>query len=144
MTDRRHVLQAGVVAVVGLTILPGCSDDTPSQEPVATPDPQQADELALIEAYTAALSAAGPRATRVYTQLRDEHVAHLQALGWQGPAPEAASTSRVSRADLIRAERRATRSRTRAAQSAEDAEQAQILALIAASEAQHAATLEAL
>jgi hypothetical protein len=43
---------------------------------------------------------------------------------------------------LQNAERKAARSRTRAAATAGDAERAQILALIAASEAQHVVTLD--
>lgn len=143
MIDRRRVLQLGALATLTTTVLPGCgTDEQVPPEPEPTPDSQQADELALIAAYDAALASAGPRATTVYQRLRDEHVEHLAALGWQqpppAPVPEDANTTR---SDLIRAERRAARIRTSAADATPDAEQAQILALIAASEAQHVVDL---
>lgn len=144
MIDRRRVLQLGALAALTTTVLPACGTDEQGQPaPQPTPDPQQADELALIAAYDAALLSAGPRATVVYQRLRDEHVEHLVALGWQQPPP-APVDANVSRRVLIRAERRASRIRIDAAATSPDAEQAQILALIAASEAQHVVDLEAL
>ena len=144
MIDRRRVLQLGALAALTTTVLPACGTDEQGQPaPQPTPDPQQADELALIAAYDAALLSAGPRATVVYQRLRDEHVEHLVALGWQQPPP-APVESNSSRRNLIRAERRASRIRIDAAATSPDVEQAQILALIAASEAQHVVDLEAL
>lgn len=144
MIDRRRVLQLGALAALTTTVLPACGTDEQGQPaPQPTPDPQQADELALIAAYDAALLSAGPRATVVYQRLRDEHVEHLVALGWQQPPP-APVDANVSRRVLIRAERRASRIRIDAAATSPDADQAQILALIAASEAQHVVDLEAL
>ena len=144
MIDRRRVLQLGALAALTTTVLPACGTDEQGQPaPQPTPDSQQADELALIAAYDAALLSAGPRATVVYQRLRDEHVEHLVALGWQQPPP-APVESNSSRRILIRAERRASRIRSDAAATSPDVEQAQILALIAASEAQHVVDLEAL
>ncbi len=146
MIDRRRVLQLGAMAALTTTVLPACGTDEEGQPaPEATPGPQQSDELALIAAYDAALASAGPRATIVYQRLRDEHVEHLAALGWQQPPPApVADGADISRRDLIRAERRAARTRRNAADVSPDAEQAQILALIAASEAQHVVGLEEL
>lgn len=143
MTDRRRVLQAGLVCAAVLT-LPACSSDPtdpPDSPPV--PDPDQADELALIAAYDRALTTAGAQLEARLRPIREEHLAHLRALGWdQPPSSPQAATGRVGRRALLAAERQAARSRTRAAALAEDAERAQILALIAASEAQHVVTLE--
>ena len=145
MTDRRQVLQMAVVAAAGVAILPGCSSsDAPEPDQTRTPDAQQADELALIAAYDAALADAKPKQAVTLQTLRDEHAAHLRALGWDdGPVVEP-SPEPVTRAALVRAERRAARMRADAARDATDVELAQILALIAASESQHIVTLEAL
>lgn len=147
MADRRRVLQAGALAAVGVMGIGGCGpSDDPEPGPRATPDEQQSDELVLIAAYDAALASAGPTEQRRYRRIRDEHVAHLVALGWTEPPPPApiSSPPPSPTRDLIRAERSAARSRQRAAMDAADVDQAQILALIAASEAQHVVTLEAL
>ena len=140
MTDRRLVLQAAAVSAVGLVLLPGCSKQT--EPPVAppTPDPQQADEAALIALYDAALVTATATERELWQRIRDEHAAHLAALGWQGDLA-AATPASVTPAALRQAERRATRVRAQAARSEPDAQRAQVLALIAASEAQHAVAL---
>lgn len=144
MTDRRQVLQVAVLAAAGVLVLPGCSTDDPAPDVSATPDAQQADELALIAAYDAALVSAGPKQAVVFQTLRDEHAAHARALGWTDvPAPTTSQES-VGRAALVRLERAAARQRADGARDAIDAELAQVLALIAASEAQHVVTLEAL
>jgi hypothetical protein len=142
MADRRQVVQ-GVLAFAGLALLPGCSQDQAAPPPAPTPDPQQADELALIAAYDAALMSAAPAERRELTRIRDEHVAHLSALDWSVEPTAIAPSSTITDAQLARAERRAARSRTRAAREAADPDRAQVLALIAASEAQHAAWWEA-
>lgn len=144
MTDRRVVLQVAAVSVLGLTALPACSRSPEDPAAPAAPDPQQADEAALIALYDAALGVATPAQAAVWQPIRDAHAAHLAALGWQG-APPSSSPAAVGfkRSDLAKAERAAMRMRTVGAREAQDAEQAQILALIAASEAQHAAVLDA-
>ncbi len=144
MTDRRQVLQVGLLAAAGVALLPGCSSETPTVQQPPTPDDQQADELALIAAYDAALATATPKQAAVFTALREEHAAHLRALGWTDEPPASSSPEPVGRAALLRAERRASRQRADAARDSDDAEQAQILALVAASESQHVITLEAL
>jgi hypothetical protein len=143
MADRRQVIQGAVLAVAGLALLPACSAGEPEPPPAPTPDPQQADELALIAAYDAAAAAAGPDDRAVLQRIRDEHAAHLTALGWTEQPTTAAPLGGITDAQLARAERRAARVRSRAARQAPDPAAAQLLALIAASEAQHAAWWEA-
>jgi hypothetical protein len=151
MADRRRVLQAGAIVALAALGGAGCDrSDAPMPEPEETgPDEQQADELALIAAYDDALANAGPAARREYLRIRSEHVAHLLALGWEQPVPSPSPETTApavsgARRRLARAERFAARSRREAAVIAGDAEQAQILALIAASEAQHVDALEKL
>ena len=101
---------------------------------------QQADEAALIALYDAALVTATATERELWQHIRDEHAAHLAALGWQGDLA-AATPASATPAALRQAERRATRVRAQAARSEPDAQRAQVLALIAASEAQHAVAL---
>lgn len=144
MAERRHVLQVAAVTALGLGILPACGRDEGAAPAPSAPDAQQADELALIAAYDAALQdATGPQRD-VLRQFRDEHVAHLTALGWRGLPSARPSQAPPTPSQLIRAERRAARDRTAAARSAQDPQSAQVLALIAASEAQHADRLASL
>jgi hypothetical protein len=142
MTERRQVLQITGLAVLGLLTVPACGDRAADPPAPPTPDAQQAEEAALIAAYDAALPTAAPADRETLQRIRDEHVAHLAALGWQGAPPVQTPPTRVTRAQLLRAERRATRGRSRAAAADPDPQRAQVLALIAASEAQHVATLE--
>ena len=143
MADRRQVLRAGLLAVVAAGVMPGCAATRDEPEAVPTPDQQQSDEIMLIALYDDAILTAGPAASAVYQRIRDEHAAHLRALGWEPattPAPTASEPPK--RAALVKAERSAARSRTTAARDSADSEIAQILALIAASEAQHVVDLE--
>ena len=147
MTDRRHVLQMGALATLALVAAPACSDDSPggASTPPPTPDAQQAEELALIAAYDAAILTAGPARAALYQRIRDEHSAHLRALGWESaPTPAPSGAPAASRRALRRAEVAAVRSHSAAAVGESDQERAQLLALIAASEAQHAVDLAAL
>jgi hypothetical protein len=142
MTDRRHVLQVAALTAAGLIVLPACSDDVDNPpETSAPPDAEQAAELALIAAYDAALT---QRDNETLRRIREEHAAHLRALGWQDPPPAATASTGPTRKELIRAERRAERQRATAAGTESDPDRAQVLALIAASEAQHVVTLGAL
>lgn len=143
MARRRDILH-GAAAVVALTALPGCATQEQPSPAAPAPDPQQAQELRLIAAYDAALALADGTHSEVLREIRDAHIAHLSALGWSGPASELPSSFTPTVARLQRAERKAARDREVAARRAEDAERAQILALIAASEAQHAHRLGAL
>ena len=145
MTNRLQILQLGLVTAAGVIILPGCSSDgeREAQTP-PTPDDQQADEIALVAAYDAAI-AGGGKNLAVLTRIRDEHAEHLRGLGWEAPtATASASEPAPGKAALLRAERRAARLRADGARDSSEPEQAQILALIAASESQHVVILESL
>jgi hypothetical protein len=147
MTDRRRVLQMGALAAVALVAAPACTDDatTGGTQPPPVPDAQQSEELALIAAYDAAIQSAAPAREGVYRRIRDEHVAHLRALGWEAaPAPGTSPAPAASRRALRRAEVTAGRSHAAAAVRESEPERAQLLALISASEAQHAVDLAAL
>ena len=143
MTDRRHVLQMGALAAVALVAAPACSDDADEPgAPPPVPDAQQAEEITLIAAYDSAITSAGPARAAEYQRIRDEHVAHLRALGWEAtPAPTQSPAPPASLRALRRAEIGAGRSHAAAAVRETDQERAQLLALIAASESQHAAAL---
>ena len=149
MTDRRRVLQVGGLTATGIVVLPACGSGpagpgTEQEEsaPPAQPDAQQSEELALIAAYDAALAGAGPARRTLYERIRDEHAAHLRALGWSAaPSASPSQADPPTRRALRRAERAAARRHTRAAVQDPDPERAQILALIAASEAQHIVAL---
>ncbi|MFN8213160.1 MAG: hypothetical protein U0R27_05925 [Candidatus Nanopelagicales bacterium] len=143
MTDRRHVLQMGALAAVALVAAQACSDDADEPgAPPPVPDAQQAEEITLIAAYDSAITSAGPARAAEYQRIRDEHVAHLRALGWEAtPAPTQSPAPPASLRALRRAEIGAGRSHAAAAVRETDQERAQLLALIAASESQHAAAL---
>lgn len=149
MTDRRRLLQSAALLGFGLPALAGCprEDGGDGQTPRA-PSPEEAAELELIAAYDAALAGAPEGRRAAYARIREEHVQHLRALGGSPvatvPPSATASAAAPNRRSLIRAERRAMRSATNGAVVAEDPDRAQLLALIAASEAQHAAALEVL
>jgi hypothetical protein len=146
MTDRRQVLQMGALTAVALVAAQACSDDNPgaSTATPAVPDAQQSRELELIAAYDTAIRSAGQARVAQYQRIRDEHIAHLRALGWQTiPSPSASAAPAMSRRALRRAEVAAGRSHGRAAVRETEPERAQLLALISASEAQHAALLAA-
>lgn len=145
MADRRQVLQTGVLAAVALGGLAGCATTQDEPEVPPTPDEQQSEEIALIALYDEAIGSAGQGAATVYRRIRDEHAAHLRALGWDQPVTSGPAASEPpKRASLIKVERRASRSRATAARDSTDSDLAQILALIAASEAQHVVDLEVL
>ena len=147
MTDRRHVLQMGALGAIALVAAPACTDDSTrgGTQPPPVPDAQQSEELALIAAYDAAIEAAGPTRAGVYRRIRDEHVAHLRALGWEAPpVPGTSPAPGASRRALRRAEVTAGRSHADAAVREPEPERAQLLALISASESQHAVDLAAL
>ena len=97
-------------------------------------------ESDLIALYDAAI-ATGPGEDRslLFTALRDQHIAHREALGGASDAP--APTRAPDLGALITAERQAARDRIRSCVDADDPEIARVLALIAASEAAHVPAL---
>lgn len=128
----------------------GPSSDTPSTSTDALPTvPAElaarvaAEEQALIARYDAALAslesdgAADAGTVRLLTSIRDQHVAHREALGGAGDAPAGTAPSTVTVSGLIDLERAAARSRVRSCVEADDPSLARLLSLIAASEASH-------
>jgi hypothetical protein len=108
------------------------------------------DEARLIARYDAVLSApdAVPAAAlALLTSIRDQHIAHRDALGGASPAPapaDPAGTWQAALADLVDAERVASKSRIRACVESADPETARLLTLIGASEAAHVPALREL
>lgn len=157
MTDRRQILKIAAISAVSFPVASACTSDVLpfASQPPPTPDAQQNAEIALVAAYDAAIAGLGGGAgaealAATYQRIRDQHAEHVRAMGWEQTLPEAtpASSPRSpSRRQLIAKEQAALRRHTRnagAAGEAGDGEQAQILALIAASEAQHVVTLGSL
>lgn len=98
-----------------------------------------ADEALLIAAYEAVLAEGDDPLLRDF---RDQHAEHLEALGAApATAPAMPTALPADVAGLARLERRAADERRRACASADDPGLARLLALIAASEAQHAVAL---
>ena len=148
MPDRRRLLQSAVLLGVATPVVAACTDREDDEGRTRrTPTPEELAELELIAAYDAALVGAPETRRDTYTRIRDEHVQHLRALGGSvpGATPSPGASPRApGRRSLIRAEWRAMRGATAAAAAAGDPDRAQLLALIAASEAQHAVALDEL
>lgn len=138
-----------MAALAGCTSSDGSSADAttgpgPSAE---TASAAAADEAALIARYEAALISVPENEADVRTVLsliRDQHRAHLDALGGapEQATPTAGSATTASLvADLISAERAASEERITACVDARDPEMARLLSFIAASEAAHVPAL---
>lgn len=152
LTRRQGLAALGLIGPVGL--LAACSSDdeaTPTAtigtdpEPVS-PDVTVAAEEALLIAHYDAVIETLPEAqgdTRdALAALRDQHVAHREALGGGGEPlldelPESPTISTLSAA-----EKAASKSRIRSCVDASDPELARTLAFIAASEASHVPALK--
>lgn len=154
-TRREGLLALALAGPVAL--LAGCTNDAdePAEDLASatggadTASAAAADEAALVARYEAALSEVPEdRADlrEALAEIRDQHRAHLSALGGADEAdatagaPATAGTSALL-ASLIEAERAAFRDRVRACVDARDPEQARLLSLIAASEAAHVPAL---
>lgn len=119
-------------------------DASPSPDADAlTREQVAADEWSLVALYDAALSSQPDLAAELST-IRDQHVEHAAALGSSTPPSGSASASPAppGRDALAAAEATAAKQRAQACGSAHDTELARLLALIAASEAGHAAYLK--
>jgi hypothetical protein len=151
---RRTVL--GGSAVLGLALLTGCTSEpepAPSDTPAPVPDADAqvrdtvaAEEAALIALYDAAI-AAHPGLAGDLTPLRDQHVAHAEAMGsapQSGQAVGGVGSRPQALAALKDAEQRAIAQRTSACEAATGIDTARTIALIAASEAGHAEYLRGL
>lgn len=152
---RRSVLAGSAVA--GLALLVGCTSD-PAPAPSGSssqPEPDAdapvrasvaSDEAAIIALYDAVL-AAYPGLSADLAPLRDEHIAHAEAMASPtGPAatPAAPGSQPRALAALIEAEQQAIAQRTSACEASTGADIARTIALIAASEAGHAEFLRGL
>lgn len=108
------------------------------------------DEAALVARYDAVLAdptGIPAAALAVLESIRDQHIAHRDALGGASPASAPATTTGpwpAPLSGLIDAERAASRSRIGACVDAADAELARLLALVGASEASHVPALKEL
>lgn len=151
-------LVTGTMLVAGGTLLAGCSgaaDEPDAAAASATPseggtgggdrvlDQALATELALIDAYDRALAAGDDPLLR---RIRQEHLAHLAALGGRAPTTPAAlrgdGASTVDLTELIALEREAALAARRACGDAAEPTLIRTLAFIAASEASHGPALE--
>ncbi len=160
MPDREHLLRItrrrglGLVALLApASVLAACSSEPPpdvAATPTAAPEPdvrQRAalDEVGLIALYDSVLASlpdADERRRAPLRELREQHVAHRDALD-----PDAVAASVVEPGDgepvapgltdLADAERQAVKQRIRSCVDATDEQTARLLALIAASEASH-------
>lgn len=144
----RRALIGGSALGAASLVLAACSP-SPSPGPTDTPSPTDdpdaqvradvaASEASLIALYDAVI-AAHPDLAGDLAVVRDEHAAHLEAMG---VAPPPGSTPAVgSRAEalnaLSEAEKKAIAQRTTACESSSSADLARVTALIAASEAGH-------
>jgi len=155
---RRAVL--GGSAIVGVAILTGCTSDPAPDASTASPTGESdaadadapvrtsvaADEAAIIALYDAVL-AAYPRLSADLAPLRDEHIAHADAMG-ESVAPAAPPAAPASQpqalAALVDAEQQAVAQRTSACEESTGEDIARTIALIAASEAGHAEFLRGL
>lgn len=163
ITRREGLLAAVLLVPAGL--LAACSDDAApagdtasssagtaagSASSASVAAEVAADEAALISLYDAAIATlpAGDDRLALLTGIRDQHAAHLDAVGGtagsvatdplaSGPLP---TTPDAMLATLSRAERQASRSRIRAGEDA-DGDLARLLVFLAASESAHAAEL---
>ena len=125
------------------------SDQAPATSPAATDAMPRAaaDEAALVAQYEAALERVADGQTELraaLSQIRDQHRAHLDALGGATDAPPPAtlpSGTAAVLAELIDAERAASKERIDACVDTPDPDLARVLSLIAASEASHVPVL---
>lgn len=137
-------------------VLAGCSSEpepTPSDSPSPETDADAqvraivtADETSIISLYDAVI-AAHPDLSGDLSPLRDEHVAHREAMGDPSsstpPAPAVGTRAQAITA-LVEAERQAVAQRTTACETATGTDVTRLVALIAASEAGHAEYLRGL
>lgn len=155
MVTRRTLLRAS--GALALSVLTACRRARPTAVPESSgPDRDErlraraaVSELALLASYDAALGR-HPRLRPALVPLRAHHAAHLAALGGGRAAPSPPTGSgvvpphpRTALARLVAAERTAAAGRARDCLDA-GAELAPLLGSVAASEASHAALLEAL
>lgn len=148
----------GVLAGFGLApiaLVSGCGSQQAAPEPdQATREQAAAGESELIRQYDAVL-AAYPDLSAQLGPFRAQHLKHFEAFGGDparlaaaaggpgesGASPVAEASTAAALSQLAAAERAAARARTESCGQAVDHVLAATLALVAASEAQHAAVL---
>lgn len=147
---RRQAL-TGVATLGPVALLAACSNGDTPDEPVPSPteqtvaSAQAAAEQRLIDGYEATI-ATHPGLAATLTPLRDQHMAHADALGGSpGPGTATVAPSEgAAIAALVTAERQAARERIGACVEAGEPGLARLLAFIAASEASHVPVLRSL
>jgi hypothetical protein len=128
---------------------PGGDSTATAAPTVQSGSPSAVSEAALVAQYEAALATVGQSDTEtlaLLAEIRDQHRAHLDALGGapEAPVPSPASSAQTVLADLVAAERGAYKERVAACVDATEPDLARVLALIAASEAAHVPALRGL
>ena len=151
--DQARLSRRAVLAIVAGVGVAACSPASDGGDATASPDGDAtvtaqvcAQEWELVGLYDAAI-AAQPSLASALAPIRPQHADHAAALGSTSPPPPSTSltpsfaTEGSTRSALAEAETAASRDRARACQAVVSAEPARLLALIAASEAGHAAYL---
>lgn len=142
--------RAALAIIVGAGVAACTPGGEAGPDPSPTSDPDAltradvaAQEWTLVAMYDAAIAAQPAKADEL-AALRDQHIEHAQALGSTAPSGSAlAMGAAPDRAQLTTAEMDASRDRVSACSRAVEPGLARLLALIAASEAGHAAVLRA-
>lgn len=154
MTRRTALGLAGVAAaqvVVACSTPPEPATSTATDPDASIRQVQAAAEDQLIAAYDSALSLGPePAVAALLTTVRDQHIAHRDALLPDSPTPPSPTASSapgtaqaVGIAGLIELERAAARERRAACVQATATDLTRLLAFICASEASHATALAA-
>ena len=143
---RRVALLIPVLAVTACASDSGASSSAIAQAGAPSDLPSISNEAELIAQYDAVI-ALFPQLKATLTPLRDQHRAHLEALGAPGTSipsalqGERAGSPQAARTQLADAEKRASQQRLSDCLVATNEAVARTLALISASEASHVAVL---
>lgn len=152
LTRRQSLAALGLIGPVGLLAACSSSDEASptatlgtEPEPIAPDATVAAEEALLIAHYDAVLQALPETQTETrsaLSALREQHVAHREALGGGGEPALDDLPEDPSITSLTAAEKAASKARIRACAEASDPELARTLAFIAASEASHVPALK--
>ena len=155
ITRRDGLLALGLLAPVAL--LAACTGDDAAPDATSSPAAtegaeglaarvaaQESELVARYDAALAALDSADPGVRALLAGIRDQHAAHLDALGGTSTTPQIPPQPTAPSAvvaELVAAEREATRDRISACVESTEPELTRLLSLIAASEASHVPAL---